>query len=118
MTLQCKNVTITHTKDLRTLVEDFSFSLAPGDRAAIIGEEGNGKSTLLRVMAGETPPYTEVTGEVIRRGIFGYLSQEADPQDLARTVYEFFCEDASFFDVSPAEVTKTAGELGISPEEV
>ena len=118
MTLQCKNVTITHTKDLRTLVEDFSFSLAPGDRAAIIGEEGNGKSTLLRVMAGEMPPYTEVTGEVIRRGIFGYLSQEADPQDLARTVYEFFCEDASFFDVSPAEVAKTAGELGVSPEEV
>lgn len=28
--------------------EDFSFVLNPGDKAVIIGEEGNGKSTLLK----------------------------------------------------------------------
>ena len=52
MTLQCKHITVTHTKDLRVLIDDFSFSLSPGEKIAMIGEEGNGKSTLLRVMAG------------------------------------------------------------------
>ena len=48
--LQIKNITLTHKKDLTTLVERLSFALAPGDRAAIIGEEGNGKSTLLKLL--------------------------------------------------------------------
>ena len=48
--LQVKNLTITHKKDLTTLVEGLSFVLAPGDRAAVIGEEGNGKSTVLKLL--------------------------------------------------------------------
>ena len=46
--LQIRHLTMTHTKDLRTLAEDFSFVLNPGDKAAVIGEEGNGKSTMLK----------------------------------------------------------------------
>ena len=46
--LQVRNVSLIHKKDLRTLVSDFSFTLNPGDKAVIIGEEGNGKSTLLK----------------------------------------------------------------------
>ncbi len=37
--LQIKNLTITHKKDLRTIVENFHFVLNPGDRAVLIGEE-------------------------------------------------------------------------------
>ena len=45
--LQVKNLNIYHKKDLRPLAANLSFTLNDGDRAAIIGEEGNGKSTLL-----------------------------------------------------------------------
>ena len=48
--LQTRNLTITMKKDLRDLLRDFTFSLNPGDKAAIIGEEGNGKSTLLKLL--------------------------------------------------------------------
>ena len=41
---QVKNMTITHKKDLTTLVEGLSFTLSPGDRAALIGEEGEVES--------------------------------------------------------------------------
>ena len=33
--LQIKNLTVTHKKDMRTLVEDFSFVLNKGDRADV-----------------------------------------------------------------------------------
>ena len=46
--LQIKNLTITHRKDLRTMLEDFQLVLNDGDKAVIIGEEGDGKSTLLK----------------------------------------------------------------------
>lgn len=48
--LQVKELTLVHKKDLRTLVEDMSFVLNPGDKAVLIGEEGNGKSSVLKWM--------------------------------------------------------------------
>ena len=74
--LQIQNLTITHKKDLRELVRDFSFCLNPGDRAALIGEEGNGKSTLLKLIYDEhlTEGYVEFTGTISKKrdeaGIF------------------------------------------------
>ena len=49
--LQIQHLTIRHKKDLRVLLEDFALTLNPGDKAALIGEEGNGKSTLLQWLA-------------------------------------------------------------------
>ena len=46
--LQIKNLSIIHKKDLRVILNDFSCVLNDGDKAVIIGEEGNGKSTLLK----------------------------------------------------------------------
>ena len=41
--LQIRNLNVTMKKDLRQLVKDFTFALGPGDKTAIIGEEGNGE---------------------------------------------------------------------------
>ena len=41
--LQIKHLTFTHRQDLRVLLSDFSLVLNPGDRAVIIGEEGNAR---------------------------------------------------------------------------
>ena len=46
--LQVNGLTITHKKDLRVILEDFNLVLNDGDKAVIIGEEGNGKSTLMK----------------------------------------------------------------------
>ena len=42
--IQIQHLTITHTKDLRELVHDLNINIATGEKVAIIGEEGNGKS--------------------------------------------------------------------------
>lgn len=67
--LQVKNLTVTHKKDLTTLVEGLSFVLSPGDRAALIGEEGNGKSTVLKLLYDPAlvEPYAEWTGRLWTR---------------------------------------------------
>ena len=44
--LEVKNVDI--AIGTRYLVKNLSFTLQRGDKLAIIGEEGNGKSTLLK----------------------------------------------------------------------
>ena len=63
--LQIKNLNITHKKDLRVLLQDFSCVLNEGDKAVIIGEEGDGKSTLLKwIYSPELiEEYAEAAGE-------------------------------------------------------
>lgn len=50
----------------RTILENVSFTAAEGDRVALIGRNGAGKSSLLRILTGAYPPSTgwlDVKGE-------------------------------------------------------
>ncbi len=88
--LQVKHLTLTHRKDLRTLVDDFSFVLNQGDRAVLIGEEGNGKSTLLKWLwsPGLIEPYCEWSGELAGDpGPMGYLAQDIPAEEKEGSVY-------------------------------
>ena len=64
--LQIRNLNVTMKKDLRQLVKDFTFALGPGNKVAIIGEEGNGKSTLLKLLYDPAlvEGYVEYTGTI------------------------------------------------------
>lgn len=117
--LQVKNITITHKKDLRKLAEEISFVLEAGDKMAIIGEEGNGKSTLLKLIYDEAliSGYAEWEGEIIgRQQVMGYLAQELTEQEKGMTVWEYCCQNPVFFDQTPADLPKIAAKLGIEPE--
>jgi ATPase subunit of ABC transporter with duplicated ATPase domains len=57
------------------VLHDVSLTVAPGDRVGIVGPNGIGKSTLLRVLAGLEPPDR---GEVLAGGAVGYLPQEPE----------------------------------------
>ena len=105
--LQVKHLTLTHRKDLRTLAEDFSFVLNDGDKAVIIGEEGNGKSTILKWLYDPklVESYCEWSGEVAGNpGPMGYLAQDLTAEEKAGSVYEFCAASPFFFDQSPKEL--------------
>ncbi len=55
------------------LFENISFALADGAKASIIGDNGTGKSTLLRVIAGELAPFA---GEISASSKAFYIPQQ------------------------------------------
>lgn len=63
--LELKSVTITHTKDLRPLIDHLTLTIQPGDRVAIIGEEGSGKSTLIKLLVNPDliASYAQIRGD-------------------------------------------------------
>lgn len=114
--LQIKNLSITHKKDLRVILEDFSFVLNEGDKGVIIGEEGNGKSTLFRRIYDPEmiAEYAEGKGErILNRERLGYLPQELPEADKQRTVYEFFTEEPLFWEQTPKDLSKLAAEFHV-----
>ena len=90
--LYCQNLTITHKSDGRALIRDFTFSPRVGEHLAVIGEEGNGKSTLIRAFHDPAliSAYAAVSGTISKGGsVTGYLPQEPDPKLAGMPVYEY-----------------------------
>jgi ABC transport system ATP-binding/permease protein len=73
---------VTATAGGRTLLDDVTWQLGPGDRVGIVGVNGTGKTTLLRLLAGTLPVPSEgdltTTGQVVTGSTvqIGYLTQE------------------------------------------
>lgn len=64
----------------RVLFEDLSFSIFTGDRIGLIGPNGTGKSTLLKILAGSEMPNSGTIAA--RRGLrVGYVPQECEFPD-------------------------------------
>lgn len=77
----------------RYLIKDLSLTLNKGDKLAIIGEEGNGKSTLLKGVLGLCK-YAEISGNISLRGNkIGYLEQTMNETELKKTVYDYLFKD-------------------------
>ena len=111
--LTIHNLTLAHKKDLTTLVEQLSFSVGPGERIALIGEEGNGKSTLLRAAAGDDSicDYIEISGKITNTFRTGYLPQELPAALRGLSAYEYFSGNERFFDMTPGELGAMASRL-------
>lgn len=75
--LTLENVTKSYGE--KVLFENLSLQINQGQKVALVAKNGTGKSTLLRVIAGEEAPEGETAKILMRRGIrIGYLVQEPD----------------------------------------
>lgn len=113
--LQIKNLTIYHKRDLHMLLKDFSFVLKDGEKAALIGEEGNGKSTLLKLIYNPVliEDYAEYSGEIITgKTVFGYLPQELSEREKALSVTDFLTENG-FFELPFGDGADLCSNVGI-----
>ncbi|HAB67495.1 MAG TPA: ABC transporter ATP-binding protein [Firmicutes bacterium] len=82
----------------RYLVKNLSFTLNKKDKLAIIGEEGNGKSTLLKSILGICT-YASINGIINKKGNrIGYLEQSISKDSLSKKVYDYlFTSDEDYY---------------------
>lgn len=116
--LQVQNLTIVHQKDLRVLIKDLSFTLSGTERLAVIGEEGDGKTTLLHLICSwpEVPSWCLAEGMISSPSEkLAFLPQEISyPKDLS--VYDFCCAQSSFRDAAWEDLYDACEKTGLSPD--
>ena len=71
----------------RHLLVDVDLSVDPGQRVGLVGPNGVGKSTLLRVIAGLLPPDKGVVQLAPASANVGYLPQEPERREESVTAY-------------------------------
>ena len=87
----------------RSIFSGVDLFLGPGSRIGLLGPNGCGKSTLIRVLLGEEPPSE---GTVVRAdGLqVTYFQQNREALDPARTVADTVCPDGDFVSFRGARV--------------
>ncbi len=73
----------------KNLIENFSTRILQKDRIAIVGKNGSGKSTFLKILLGEL----EIDSGAFKRGDFkiGYFDQQREMLDNDKNLIETFC---------------------------
>jgi ATP-binding cassette subfamily F protein 3 len=102
--------------ELQTLFENASFSLNSGERTGLVGPNGCGKTTLMRILAGLEPP---TTGHVSRDPHLriGYLPQGFEP-DPTLTLEEIISQHTGSVDALEDELSSIAQALVRQPSDL
>jgi macrolide transport system ATP-binding/permease protein len=104
---------LVRTLGTRRVLDGVSLTAAPGHRIGLIGENGTGKSTLLRLLAGADEPDA---GTVVRPAALGFLHQEM-PYDPAATITDVLDDALHEAREDLAELDRLAHALATTPED-
>lgn len=87
MLFECKN--LSKTIDNKVLFSDFNARVLQGERIGIVGRNGSGKSTMLKILLGEL----EADSGAINRGEIkiGYFDQSRKSISDDKSLIELFC---------------------------
>ncbi|MBZ2155134.1 ATP-binding cassette domain-containing protein [Streptococcus anginosus] len=116
--LQIRHLTITHLKDLKDLVNDLSLTVNAGDKVGIIGEEGNGKSTLLKLLMNDAlvSDYVSYSGGIQKSySHCAYLPQTLPENERKLSLNDYFFGDLDI-DLDYSKLYRFAQELHFDSE--
>lgn len=110
--LKCENLTFGYHKE-QLLIQDLTFDLSRGEKFLIVGENGIGKSTLLKLIVGYLHP---LLGEIVinDKTEIGYYAQEHELLDNEKIILENFSE----FSLSTKELRSFLGNFLFSGDDV
>lgn len=99
--IKINHLTITQNKDLRDLISDLNMTIQDGEKVAIIGEEGNGKSTLLRTLMGERLADFTIRGEIQSDlQSLAYIPQHLPEELKKKSLQDYFFLESTDLDYS------------------
>jgi len=100
---------VSRSFDAGSVIHNASFSVSAGERIALVGANGEGKTTLLRLLAGLDEP---TSGTIQRAGAVrtGYLPQDA-PAPADETLWDSMLDVFADVRRMEAELAKLAGRL-------
>lgn len=110
--LKCENLTFGYNEN-HLLINDLTFDLSRGEKFLIVGENGVGKSTLLKLIMGYLKP---LSGELQLndKTELGYYAQEHELLDNEKIILENFSE----FSLSTKEIRSFLGNFLFSGDDV
>lgn len=91
-----RNVSFAYPGNSRLVLDSLNFRIEPGQRIALIGENGQGKTTIVKLL---TRLYDPVSGQILLDGVD---LCEYDIEDLSREIGVIF-QDFMRYEVSAAE---------------
>ena len=101
-TVNIENATVQFSE--QPLFENFSFEFTPGCKIGIVGKNGTGKSSLLKLITGELIPNSG-TIETAPTVEFNYIDQSRLKLDYEKTVAEEIGEGTDFVQVGEEKIT-------------
>ncbi len=104
-TIEAENLSKSYGGKL--LFQDYSHIFQKDERVGIVGPNGCGKTTLLRIIHGDVSPDhgTVKIGETVK---IGYFAQEYSPMDDNMKAIEFVREDAEYIQTKEGKITASA----------
>lgn len=113
--LELRNVNITLKKTHRQIIKNLNLIVSDGDKIAIIGEEGNGKSTLLKFIYNIDliNDYCDCSGQAINNGAtLGYLEQSLSDEQLNKTITDYIFDSEDIY-CNAGEMARIFGRLNL-----
>jgi len=99
-----------------TLLDGVTLQVEPGERICLIGRNGEGKSTLLKLVDGSLEPDE---GNIIRQsGVRVARLQQTVPQDIEGTVFDLVSKDWNHEHTLDHPVEKVVSLMNLDPEQL
>jgi ABC transport system ATP-binding/permease protein len=110
---------VSHNFDNNTIIDDFSTTIIKGDKIGLLGSNGVGKSTLLKIILGDLEP-SKGSVKLGTKLEIAYFDQLRSELDLERNLIDNICDGKEYIEINGKikHAISYLGEFLFTPDRV